>query len=82
MEIEVHYEVILCWDGGTWSSMYVLAESTFPIIELLGKDRFDKVVHYQILGPDDGWNWPEEDAPDLVIDLLEKILPDVDISKE
>ena len=62
MARELHYEVILCEEDRTWSSLYVLSKTKKAIEERLEQDmRFRKVVHHFILGPDDGWNWPDEE---------------------
>jgi hypothetical protein len=69
---ELHYEVILCEDDGTWSSLYVLSRTKKDIEELIETDmRYRKVVHHLIMGPDDGWNWPTEEGFEPV-SLLKK----------
>lgn len=69
---EIHWEAILCWDTGGWSSAFFQADNREQIEEHLMGSQFDRVVHYQLIGPDDGWNWPADDDWDAYTDLTEK----------
>jgi hypothetical protein len=64
---EIHWEIILCEDDGTWSSLYILSRNKDEIHKLvLGDLRFRKVIHYFFIGPNDGWNWPDEDFSESI----------------
>lgn len=66
------YEVLLMWDDGTWSSVFVVAVTENKVENFVNTDsRFRKVVHHKI----NNFDAQEKDIPDgsKIIVLVEEV---------